>query len=37
MEKIAREVVPFLLAEVAVLALTNAIPWLTMGLVGLMG
>ena len=35
MEKIAREVVPFLLAEVLVLVLVNAAPILTMGLVGL--
>lgn len=36
MEKIAREVVPFLLAEVLVLVLVNAVPALTMGLVNLL-
>lgn len=36
MEKIARAVVPFLLAEVLVLVLVNAVPVLTMGLVNLL-
>ena len=36
MEKIAREVVPFLLAEVLVLVLVNAVPVLTTGLVNLL-
>lgn len=36
LERIAREIVPFLLAEIAVLVLTCAIPFLTMGPVGLM-
>lgn len=37
MEKIAREIIPFLLAELAVLLLINVVPWFTMGLVGIAG
>ena len=34
MEKVTKEILPFLLSEVVVLVLVSVIPWLTVGLLG---